>query len=390
MMNSRKRSGVFWGAAMLMATSAIGPGFLTQTTVFTQQLLGSFGFVILISILLDIGVQLNVWRIITMADKPAQEIAESVIPGMGKILTALIIFGGLAFNVGNIAGTGLGLEVITGMDNRIGAVISAIISVLLLTSTNASRIMDRFVQVIGFGMIALTLYVALVAAPPYADALHHSILPETISYTAIITIVGGTVGGYICFAGAHRLLEEKIPQENKVAAVSSAATRGILAASAMRIILFLAAFGIVSKGIMLDPSNPAADVFRQAAGNTGYRLFGIVMWSAAITSVIGSAYTSISFLKTWSPWLQKNHRSLVAIFIATSTLIFLLAGKPVKLLVMAGTINGFILPVSLLILLAAAHKYKNANGYQHPKWLTIIGVLIALALSAMALRVIFE
>ena len=32
-----------------MATSAIGPGFLTQTTVFTQQLASKFGFVILLS-----------------------------------------------------------------------------------------------------------------------------------------------------------------------------------------------------------------------------------------------------------------------------------------------------------------------------------------------------
>lgn len=51
---------VLLGAAFLMATSSIGPGFLTQTTVFTQQLAASFGFVILITIILDIGAQLNV------------------------------------------------------------------------------------------------------------------------------------------------------------------------------------------------------------------------------------------------------------------------------------------------------------------------------------------
>lgn len=52
-----------------MATSAVGPGFLTQTTVFTQALAASFGFVILLSIVLDIGVQLNVWRIIAVSEK---------------------------------------------------------------------------------------------------------------------------------------------------------------------------------------------------------------------------------------------------------------------------------------------------------------------------------
>ncbi len=62
-----------------MATSAIGPGFLTQTTVFTSQLLASFGFVILISILLDIGAQLNIWRILTMSEMRAQDLANKIL-----------------------------------------------------------------------------------------------------------------------------------------------------------------------------------------------------------------------------------------------------------------------------------------------------------------------
>ena len=37
------------GAALLMATSAIGPGFLTQTAVFTSALRADFAFVILAS-----------------------------------------------------------------------------------------------------------------------------------------------------------------------------------------------------------------------------------------------------------------------------------------------------------------------------------------------------
>ena len=46
---------ILLGAAFLMATSAIGPGFLTQTVVFTGQLGASFGFAILVSVLFDLG-----------------------------------------------------------------------------------------------------------------------------------------------------------------------------------------------------------------------------------------------------------------------------------------------------------------------------------------------
>src|SRR5688572_24033982 len=113
-----KRNSAILGAAFLMATSAIGPGFLTQTSLFTEQLLTSFGFVILISILLDIGAQLNIWRVVTMSGNRAQDVANTMLPGLGYFLAGLIAFGGLVFNIGNIAGCGLGLNVLTGIDPK--------------------------------------------------------------------------------------------------------------------------------------------------------------------------------------------------------------------------------------------------------------------------------
>src|SRR5690349_16969655 len=120
-----------------MATSAIGPGFITQTTVFTQQLLTSFGFVILISILLDIAAQLNIWRIVAVSEKRAQDIANNLLPGMGYLLAFLIVLGGLAFNIGNVAGAGLGLDILfpaldASQENPVyGAIISAAIALVI-------------------------------------------------------------------------------------------------------------------------------------------------------------------------------------------------------------------------------------------------------------------
>src|SRR3712207_6207145 len=120
-MNPQKNWGVVLGAAFLMATSAVGPGFLTQTTVFTQSLGASFGFVILTSIVLDIGVQLNVWRIIAVSRLRAQDIANKVLPGLGGFVALLIVLGGLAFNIGNVGGAGLGFEVLLGISSERGA-----------------------------------------------------------------------------------------------------------------------------------------------------------------------------------------------------------------------------------------------------------------------------
>ena len=45
--------GGFLAAIFLMATSAIGPGFITQTATFTAKLGSAFAFAILASILID-------------------------------------------------------------------------------------------------------------------------------------------------------------------------------------------------------------------------------------------------------------------------------------------------------------------------------------------------
>ncbi len=346
------------GAAFLMATSAIGPGFLTQTTVFTETLLSSFGFVIIISILLDIGAQMNIWRVLAVTEKRAQDLANELLPGIGYFLSALIVLGGLAFNIGNIGGCGLGLNVLAGVDTAYGAIISCIIALFIFWMKEAGKMMDQFTKILGVLMIMLTIYVAFSSHPPLVDAIQHSFFPTTINTTAIVTLVGGTVGGYICFAGGHRLLDAGIKGEAALPQVNRSAVTGILITALMRFVLFLAALGVIVHGGILDKANPPASVFKLAAGELGYRFFGIVMWSAAITSVVGAAYTSVSFLRTFHPWIEKNYRWLISFFIVFSTCVFLFIGNPVKILVTVGALNGLILPIALALMLVAVKKNK--------------------------------
>lgn len=378
------------GAAFLMATSAIGPGFLTQTAVFTEQLLASFSFVIIMSIILDIGAQLNIWRIMTVANKKGQEIANLVLPGLGFLLSFAVALGGLAFNIGNIGGAGLGFNVLFGLDARIGAVITALIAIFVFLSKEAGMTMDKITRYLGALMILLMLYVAVVSKPPVGEAVVHAFAPETIDMFAIITLVGGTVGGYITFAGGHRLLDAGIHGKENLSYVTKSSLYGIGVASLMRILLFLAVLGVVSTGFQLDPANPPASVFQQAAGTFGYKIFGIVLWSAALTSVIGAAYTSVTFLQTISPKINQNRKKVVIGFIIVSTLIFALIGKPVKLLILAGAFNGLILPLALGTILIAAYKKSIVGTYKHPIWLTIFGALVCVATAYLGFKTLVD
>lgn len=379
-------SGPLLGAAFLMATSAIGPGFITQTAKFTEELKASFGFVILISVLMDIGVQLNIWRMISISKLYAQDLANKVLPVTGYVLSVLIILGGITFNIGNIAGAGLGLNVLTGCSVQTGAVISCLIAVVIFIFKEAGRAMDNFAKLLGIIMIGLTLYVAFQSHPPLGEALMKTIIPDKINETIILTIVGGTVGGYISFAGAHRLLDAGISGESNIKQVSKGAVSAILIASVMRVILFVAALGIVWQGISLNPQNPAATVFQSAAGQIGFKIFGLVLWSASITSVVGSAFTSVTFAKLLHPAVSKNFRYIIIAFIIFSTTVFLIVGQPVKVLVLAGAVNGLILPFALTIILLSAYKKSITGNYKHPYWLSIAGWIVVIAMTYMGIK----
>lgn len=389
-MMAKPKQSAITGAAFLMATSAIGPGFLTQTTVFTQQLAASFGFVIVISVLLDIGAQLNIWRLIAVTEKRAPIIANDFFPGIGYVLSALIVMGGLAFNIGNIGGSGLGLQVITGLDPAYGSIISCLIALFIFWYKEAGKAIDGFTKILGLLMIGLTVYIVFKASPPIGTAVYRSFLPEKISALAIVTLVGGTVGGYISFAGGHRLLDAGVKGIQALPEVNKSAVTGIVITALMRFLLFLCVLGVMHQGLIINNSNPAASVFQQAAGNIGFRFFGIVMWAAAITSVVGAAYTSVSFIKSYHPWIDQNEKWVISGFIVISTLVYLVIGNPIQILVTVGALNGIILPIALAIMLMAARKKVLVNQYQHPLWLSIIGWMVVMAMGWMSSLTIYN
>lgn len=379
MTNKKSNWGVLLGAAFIMATSAIGPGFLTQTAVFTEKYRANLGFIILLTTIVNIAAQLNIWRVIGVSKLRGQDIANKIVPGLGVFIAVLICLGGFAFNIGNIAGAGLGLNVIFGINTKLGALISAFIAIIIFMSKEVGNAMDNFTKILGVLMILVISVVAIKTQPPVGEVVLRTFAPTGFDFLPFITLVGGTVGGYITFAGGHRLIDAGITGEENLGEVTKSSVTGIIIASLMRVLLFLAVLGVVVNiGQPLGSSNPAAEAFRLGAGTLGYKFFGLVLWSAAITSVVGSAYTSVSFLRTLAPVFENNLTKFTIGFIIISTAVFITIGQPVKLLVIAGSLNGLILPITLGTILIASTKKNIVGEYKHPKWLLYLGYIVVI------------
>lgn len=381
----KKSAGVLLGAAFIMATSAIGPGFLTQTAQFTGNLKGSFGFVILISIILAAIVQLNVWRVLCVSGLRGQDVANKVLPGLGYLVAFLVVAGGIVFNIGNVGGGALGFNTLLGIPQTVGCILAGGIAIVVFLLKNAMKAMDTLTKILGGVMIVVIFIVIVIVQPPLGTAAKETVMPSAPMeevFPAILTLLGGTVGGYITFAGAHRLIDAGITKKNNLGEITKSSVMGIGIATIVRIFLFLAILGVVvetatSAAVTLDAANPAADAFLQGAGEIGYRFFGLVLLSAAITSIVGCAYTSVSFLKTFHKGIERNEKWVIVGFIALCTIVMAGIGQPTTLLVLAGALNGLILPITLGVCLIASKK-KSIMGedYKHPTWLLVLGIVV--------------
>ena len=385
-MEKKNNLSVLLGAAFLMATSAIGPGFMTQTAVFTKDMEATFGFVILASVIMSFVAQLNVWRVLAVSKMRGQDIANKVLPGLGYFITFLVCLGGLAFNIGNVGGAALGFQVLFDLDLKIAALVSGALGVIIFSFKSASKLMDKLTQILGAMMILLIGYVAFSTNPPVGTAVKETFIPSSINLIAIITLIGGTVGGYIMFSGGHRLIDAGIVGEENLSQVNKSAILGMSVATIVRIFLFLAVLGVVSLGNQLGAENPAADAFKIAAGTVGYKIFGLVFLAAALTSIVGAAYTSVSFLKTFFKVVKDYENLFIIAFIVVSTLILIFLGKPAKLLVLAGSLNGLILPITLAITLIASKKQDIVGKYKHSNILFFLGWIVVLVAAYIGVK----
>ena len=191
---------VLFGAAFLMATSAIGPGFLTQTSKFTAQFGTALSLVIVLAIIMDITAQMNIWSVVSVSGMRAQDVANKLLPGLGVVIAILVAIGGLAFNVGNVGGVALGFNAMFGLNEKIGAVIAGCLGIIIFVNKNAKTIMDKVATVLAAVILLTVATVAVISKPPVGEAVSSLAqlgnLGNKDLLLALTTLLGGSCAGY--------------------------------------------------------------------------------------------------------------------------------------------------------------------------------------------------
>jgi len=371
------------GAALVSATTQVGPGFTTQSALFGAQLLGAFFICILAALVLDFLTQANVYRIVCHTGKHGQEIAASIHPVVGYALTAIVVFGICVFQFSNVSGTGLGMSALFGTSAEVSTVLCGLIAMAVFLFRSANRIINILAQVLGAVLILTALVLVFIAEPPVGEIPTQMAQADLASLLLpTITILGSVCGGYGAYIGAHRLLDSGVSGRDTYYLYKRTQALGTTTVYVLRVLLVLVTFGAVMHGATIDMSNPAPSSYQAVAGLFGYRLYGAVILAAGTTTILGAAAIFLSFTKTYFPVIQKHERLTAIIFIGVCTIVDVFLGQPVNLVVAAGSINTLVLPFTMLVMLIASHSKRiMGEDYKHPTWMTV-GAAAVFVLSA--------
>ena len=283
-----------------------------------------------------------------------------------------------------------------GLPEKVGAVVAGCLGIIIFLNKNAKTIMDKVATVLAAVILITVLVVAVISKPPMGEVAKGAVSfgKFPTMFVALTTLLGGSCGGYIPFSGAHRLVDAGVEGAGNF---RRSVIQGVCTSGVVRILLFLAVLGTCTAGStwiagnaeqIIGASNPAAEAFKLAAGDLGYRLFGLCLFSAGVSSVVGAAFTSVSFLKTLHPFIMKYEKWFVVGFIAFSTLMMVIVGNAAQLLIIAGAVNGLILPISLACMLAASRSKKIVGDYKHPMWLTVLGLVVVLISAYVGIKAV--
>jgi Mn2+/Fe2+ NRAMP family transporter len=98
----------------------------------------------------------------------------------------------------------------------------------------------------------------------------------------------------------------------------------------------------------------------------------------------------VSFLRGLVPRAEERWSRLVIGFIVLSTIVFVTIGRPVRVLILVGALNGLILPLSLGVMLVAASRRSVVGDYRHPVALTVGGAVVALSMAWLSAQTLIR
>jgi manganese transport protein len=384
-----------FGPGFLVAAAFIGPGTVTTCTLAGAGFGNSLIYALVFATLTTIILQNMTGRLSIVSGRDlAQSLREYPQNNTTRILfivltLASITFGCAAYEAGNIIGGSLGLESITGMDQRLWVgVISAAAFLILLQ--RKYHLVEKFLIFL-VCLMSVSFIATFVIIRPDMGAVLKGFIPSfpDNSIYLILALIGTTVVPYNLFLHSSAVAQKWTGIENlkyvKRDVLLSVSLGGLLSIAV--VITSSAAF--FGRSVTLENGAQMAQQLSPLFGPTANILFGLGFFAAGLSSAITAPYAAAFASSGVLGWKKGTDspafRAVWAGIIVVGFLVSLLKLSPIGVIVFAQVANGLILPIASIFLLLVLNNRKQMGDLVNNRFQKVLGLLIVLIVSGLGI-----
>ncbi|MEE8885252.1 MAG: Nramp family divalent metal transporter [Eubacteriales bacterium] len=290
------------GPGIILAGIVIGPGNIT-----TSAMLGaSYGYA-LTWLWIPIAVMgsvfmLSCYRISMLTGMP---IIHAIRHYYGKAAAFIVGFATflscLFFTMGNITGAGAGVQLITGLNWKIGALIMIAVTLLLYTMKNVYNKVEKAITICIVGMIICFIATLISTGGPDWGELGHALthwtipegsLPTGLAY--ISTNAAITAGIYATYLGLEKKWKKEDLYNGVMVADSVAHVISVIIISGS--IVLVGAIVLHPTGQTIKGAAQLGELLTPFLGSAAPIIMGIALIAAAFSSLLGNTQRGMVLL----------------------------------------------------------------------------------------------
>lgn len=374
------------GPGLILTGIVIGPGAIT-----TAAMLGArYGYAVMwlfIPILfMGVSFLLTSYRISLLTGLPIIHAIRhyygagaSIFVGIASFLSCMF------FTMGNISGSGAGMNLIFGMDWKIGAIIMIAITLFCYLSKGVYSKVEKGITICILGMIA-AYYATLIKSggPSWSDfgyGLTHWTIPAGSLATAlgfISTNASVTTGVYGTYLGKEKKWEKADLFNGAMLTDSITHIIGVILISGA--VMLVGAIVLNPAGIIIKNPAELGAMLVPLLGQASYTVMGIALLAAAFSSLLGNTHRTVVLLNAgFDKPTNLDHRSIkigsMIVLAVTALICFSYNGSPIQLILFANIATAIATPVSGFFVCRLIWSKDVNKGVKEPKILRICMVV---------------
>lgn len=387
------------GPGIILTGVVIGPGAITTAAMLGSKYGYSLLWLLIPIAFMGTTFMLTTYRISLLTGMPAIHAIQYYYGKVAAKFVGIATFlACMFFTMGNISGTGAGMNLIFGINWKIGSIVMICVMIYCYFSKGVYSKVEKGIMVCILGMIC-AFYATLIGTggpewSEFSQGLTHWTFPRgslTTALAFISTNAALTTGIYGTYLGIEKKWKKEDLYNGVMKADAIAHVIGVILISGA--IVLVGAIVLFPTGTEISAPAQLAEMLMPIIGNAAKYIMGIALLGAGFSSLLGNTQRGVVLLcagfdKETSLESKNIKWGSMLVLAFAAVICFSYNGSPVQLILIANVATSIATPVSGLFITMMIWKKDINKSHKEPRLLQIsmtISYLFCLVITASAL-----